>query len=787
VDGQPVPKVIDFGIAKATHQRLTEKTLYTSHRQIIGTPQYMSPEQAESSDLDIDTRSDIYSLGVLLYELLTSTTPFLSNELHRMGYDEICHTIRYSDPPTPSRRMNTLGDSAADIAKNRQIDPAGLRKLLKGDLDWIVMKCLEKDRAHRYDTANAVALDIQRHLTGEPIQARRTSRVERVWRWSKRNRMTAALSLTVAALMTFVAITAPLFAWRQSRLVEETRQQVYAKDMAIAFNVWNDSDLGHLSELLNRYATGARFERFRDFPWYYLNGLYQRATTGFETGNRFDVSLSKNLVAVGKPDHQIHLYDLKTWNEVGTIPWDYPPQAALRFSPDGNFLAAAHEKGTVTVCDVASCTNLYTIPVGSPAVALYFPVFSAEGSILATGGPDDVVKIWKATTGELLRELPHRGYVSVLAFSPDGKTLATGSFDGTLRLWDTDAWKAIVIEGAHNGRIYALAYDSSGNLALGGWGDDVSIWDPSGKRLESLPIPGAGSICFSPDGRLLAVGGDQQGIVHVWNCQDKKLVTESPVGHISATIAFLSNNELLIESDDKLRRRVLSDRMELVAGHTNRQRTVRVAIDISPAGDSMVASYGPYAADAGEGAVVYWDLRRGTHRALPGLDDSSVFDAAIDRTGRLIAAGGRSSRGAGFVKLWDAQTGRKIADLTEETFVDGVAISPAGDLLAVGSAGSVSVWQIRDGQLEFEWRKKTNGWARVAFSPRGDVVAVACDRADGINPSVTILDASTGEQLKIVAYDRFIMELAFSPDSRLLASIENNGKVQVFDRRLQRT
>jgi serine/threonine protein kinase len=159
-DGVPVPKVIDFGIAKATNQELTSKTLH----QMIGTPAYMSPEQAEMSGLDIDTRSDVYSLGVLLYELLTGTPPFDPSELLSQGYAEMMRVIREQEPHKPSTRLSTMGDLATQTAQRRRVDVRQLGSLLRGDLDWIVMKCLEKDRRRRYDTANGLAMDIRRHL-----------------------------------------------------------------------------------------------------------------------------------------------------------------------------------------------------------------------------------------------------------------------------------------------------------------------------------------------------------------------------------------------------------------------------------------------------------------------------------------------------------------------------------------------------------------------------------------------------------------------------------------------
>ncbi|MHC4533160.1 MAG: protein kinase domain-containing protein [Planctomycetota bacterium] len=170
-DGKPVPKVIDFGIAKATNQQLTEKTLFTRYAHMIGTPEYMSPEQAEMSGLDVDTRSDIYSLGVLLYQLLTGSTPFDADDLRKAGYGEMQRIIREKEPTKPSTKLSTLGDTLTDVAEHRGTNPVLLRKLMKGDLDWIVMKSIEKDRTRRYESVDALAADVQRHMNHEPVLA----------------------------------------------------------------------------------------------------------------------------------------------------------------------------------------------------------------------------------------------------------------------------------------------------------------------------------------------------------------------------------------------------------------------------------------------------------------------------------------------------------------------------------------------------------------------------------------------------------------------------------------
>ncbi|NOT29350.1 MAG: serine/threonine protein kinase, partial [Planctomycetes bacterium] len=202
-DATPVPKVIDFGIAKAARGLLTQRTVFTEFRQMLGTPEYMAPEQADISALDVDTRADVYSLGVLLYELLTGTRPFELRTLLAAGYAEMLRTIREVDPPRPSARVTTLGERVGTIARQRHLPARALASLLRGDLDWIVMKALEKERSRRYETASALAEDVLRHLHSEPVRASPPSRVYRLRKYAQRHRLGvaagAAIVLALAA------------------------------------------------------------------------------------------------------------------------------------------------------------------------------------------------------------------------------------------------------------------------------------------------------------------------------------------------------------------------------------------------------------------------------------------------------------------------------------------------------------------------------------------------------------------------------------------------------------
>ena len=259
-DGVPVPKVIDFGIAKATQGRLTDKTIYTAFEQFIGTPAYMSPEQAMMTSLDIDTRSDIYSLGVLLYELLTGKTPFETKDLLEAGLDAMRRTIREKQPPKPSTRLSTMleGELTA-VAQHRHADLPKLIRAVRGDLDWIVMKCLEKDRARRYETANGLAADIRRHLSCEPVMARPPSKLYEFQKTVRRHKVGFAAAFTIMLVLALGVLTSTLEA---RRAMQAEREQMRLRQIAELKEKNSQQVAAFLAEMLK--AAGPSVARGRD-------------------------------------------------------------------------------------------------------------------------------------------------------------------------------------------------------------------------------------------------------------------------------------------------------------------------------------------------------------------------------------------------------------------------------------------------------------------------------------------------------------------------------------------
>jgi hypothetical protein len=389
-DGVPLPMVIDFGIAKATSQKLTEKTLFTNYAQMIGTPAYMSPEQAEMSKLDVDTRTDIYSLGVLLYELLTGTTPFPAKELLSMGYGQIQRIIAEQEPLRPSTRLSTMANEERTVvAKNRSMDASALGKIFRGDLDWIVMKCLEKDRARRYETANGLAADLKRHLNNEPVVARPPSTAYKLQKAWRRNKVVFTAVASVAAALV-VGFTVSI--WQAVRASREAERATNAEQKAI-------------EKVAVAQAEKARADRERERANLQLTNaeryLYQADMALLQPAweqNRFDRvrQFLKETATCPQRGFEWYYWQRQTHLEFKTLRGHLRRVSAVAFSPDGQRIATSSLDETAKVWEAASGKELLAFTGHSSTI--YSVAFSPDSQRIVTGSADNTAKLWQAAT-----------------------------------------------------------------------------------------------------------------------------------------------------------------------------------------------------------------------------------------------------------------------------------------------------------------------------------------------------------------------------------------------------
>jgi WD40 repeat protein/serine/threonine protein kinase len=839
-DGRPVPKVIDFGVAKATGPRLTQQSVYTEVGSIIGTLEYMSPEQAELNNLDIDTRSDIYALGVILYELLTGAVPFSRKELEKAGLAEMLRVIKEVEPAKPSTKLSHSG-TLPSIAAQRQMEPRKLTALVRGELDWIVMKAMAKERDRRYETANGFAKDIERFLNHEPVTAGPPTMAYRLRKFVRRNRGSVfAASLVLLALAAgLIGTTVEMLqanraaeaerqatkdALKQKELAEQRKREAdlakddavqqrdelrrlnYVADMNLAQHAWEGNNLGRTRQLLERHRPKPGEDDLRGFEWHYLERLFHRAllTINAHAGPISTVVFSpdgRRLYSSGRarPLDAIQQAsrpgEIKLWDAATGQPMDLTLDGLsdsvrqIALSADGTYLAAACGLKGIQVWNLATRQrfDLETLPNKRTFAVGFSPdskrLLAALAPVDLSQNLEDAVRVFDLASRHpvwTLDRLPALNPSMGPAFSSDGKYLALAHFvEGFVCVVDTATGREAFNYKDGEAKMNQAIFSPDGkSLAVSGE-LGATIWDVAThrKRLTCRSsVPYGSCLAYSPDSKQLA-RANMGGQIELWDAGTGQPIN-SFKGHAGDvyTIAFSPDGKRLASAGD--------DGTVRLWDTTRRADVVPIldeskrlgVLDLSPDGHSLLA---------GERGTVEFDRgylvdpTTGQRRGKPiQLDERAYrsFDWTADGK-RLIGPGTGKT-----IWIYDTGTGALVRSIPVDRESECItAISPDGQWFA-HSAPAASI-KIRDAQTGAERRSLCGLTGRVynlAISSEGSRLAGA--NAQGW---VKVWDAATGREcMSIQIRDMYLSHMRFSPDGKRLAIVGNNRRISNGEARI---
>jgi WD40 repeat protein len=761
------PKITDFGLAK----RLDEAG-QTQSGAVLGTPSYLAPEQASGQSKQVGPAADVYALGAILYECLTGRPPF---------------------------KAATTVDTLLQVANEEPVAPRRLQPKVPRDLETICLKCLSKEPSRRYATARALAEDLRRFLSDQPVKARPVGAIERGLKWVRRRPAAAVAHGLVLLVVVLGGLGGGVtWLWQRSeqareQLAGEKRKSETVRDrlaevsylhlIGLAHREWQEAEVARSEQLLESCPPEKR-----GWEWDYVNRLCHAdlLTLKGHTGavNGVAISPDGRRLASASDDHSVKVWDARTGQEVFTFQGHSDGVSGVVFSPDGLRLASTSRDLTTKIWDAGTGQVACTIRHDDRVQGL---AFSPNGRFLATGGYyNQTVWLWDAQSGQKVRTFKGlTGLVNGVAFSPDGRRLAGWSGaagKGEIKLWDWETGLE-VLSIEHPASIVDVAFSPDGQRLAGGSSDKtIRVWDAqTGRVLFTISGHTArvDAVTFSPDGTYLASGCEDQ-TVRVWEAATGQEVA-CHKGHKDhdriGGVAFSPDGQWLASASTdatvKVWRATTDPRAYALAGHGRMIAEVKV----SPDGQTLASA-------SDDGTIRTWDLA--SHRQVLSIPahDAGVESVTFSPDGKCLASGGKDR----LVKVWDVKTGTELLSLSGHTApVTSVAFSPDGTRLASASgtydqkvfnliAGEAKLWDARTGKELHVLSGDGHGVSCVAFSPDGQRLACGGDK------QVTVWDVLSGRQrLVLPAHTDTVVGIAFSPDGQQLATASYDKTVKVWD------